>query len=512
MDIDPGLIVSDPDKSLLDGASPFWGSLRRFKTSPNANWMRGEILALADDMGINLERAWKELPEDFRTQAIYGSAGREVSFSYKNKNGRAGTITRPAEGAYNILKRLLQSGGTEKQNAMLEPFLHEKPCDCCKGERLKLESRLVTVADVRFPEATRMNIEELLQWISGLPEVLNPTQAASVQPVLQEIYMKLSDYIRIGLGYLSLDRPVPTLSGGEWQRLQLVGQLGSGLSNILYILDEPTAGLHPKDYDKLMQIINKLKNLHNTVLIVEHSPAVIRAADNVIDIGKEAGQTGGYVIAQGTPSEIAENKDSETGLYLSGRKEIKREHPAEAGNSRMIAITGIHGNNLKNISIQFPVNAMTCITGVSGSGKSTLVNYGILPAVRACAEKKAAANKKYDTITGAEDICRIVHITQKPIGRSSQSTPATYTGLMDEIRILFPGRRQPCAWAIPRADSAITAKTDSVLSAGDRVTKLSMPPLCFRQKHNAIYAKAGNSMKILFRFIIKGKILRRYWI
>lgn len=388
MDIDPGLIVSDPDKSLLDGASPFWGSLRRFKTSPNANWMRGEILALADDMGINLERAWKELPEDFRTQAIYGSAGREVSFSYKNKNGRAGTITRPAEGAYNILKRLLQSGGTEKQNAMLEPFLHEKPCDCCKGERLKLESRLVTVADVRFPEATRMNIEELLQWISGLPEVLNPTQAASVQPVLQEIYMKLSDYIRIGLGYLSLDRPVPTLSGGEWQRLQLVGQLGSGLSNILYILDEPTAGLHPKDYDKLMQIINKLKNLHNTVLIVEHSPAVIRAADNVIDIGKEAGQTGGYVIAQGTPSEIAENKDSETGLYLSGRKEIKREHPAEAGNSRMIAITGIHGNNLKNISIQFPVNAMTCITGVSGSGKSTLVNYGILPAVRACAEKK----------------------------------------------------------------------------------------------------------------------------
>ena len=437
MDIDPGLIVSDPDKSLLDGASPFWGSLRRFKTSPNANWMRGEILALADDMGINLERAWKELPEDFRTQAIYGSAGREVSFSYKNKNGRAGTITRPAEGAYNILKRLLQSGGTEKQNAMLEPFLHEKPCDCCKGERLKLESRLVTVADVRFPETIRMNMEELLQWISGLPEVLNPAQAASVQPVLQEIYMKLSDYIRIGLGYLSLDRPVPTLSGGEWQRLQLVGQLGSGLSNILYILDEPTAGLHPKDYDKLMQIINKLKNLHNTVLIVEHSPAVIRAADNVIDIGKEAGQTGGYVIAQGTPSEIAENKDSETGLYLSGRKEIKREHPAEAGNSRMIAITGIHGNNLKNISIQFPVNAMTCITGVSGSGKSTLVNYGILPAVRACAEKKAAANKKYDTITGAEDICRIVHITQKPIGRSSQSTPATYTGLMDEIRILF---------------------------------------------------------------------------
>ncbi|MFR6329891.1 MAG: ATP-binding cassette domain-containing protein [Eisenbergiella sp.] len=178
----------------------------------------------------------------------------------------------------------------------------------------------------------------------------------------------------------------------------------------------------------------------------------------------------GYVIAQGTPSEIAENKDSETGLYLSGRKEIKREHPSEAGNSRMIAITGIHGNNLKNISIQFPVNAMTCITGVSGSGKSTLVNYGILPAVRACAEKKAAANKKYDTITGAEDIRRIVHITQKPIGRSSQSTPATYTGLMDEIRILFPGRRQPCAWAIPRADSAITAKTDSVLSAGDRVT------------------------------------------
>ena len=289
MDIDPGLIVSDPINPCWTGFS-FWGSLRRFKTSPNANWMRGEILALADDMGINLERAWKELPEDFRTQAIYGSAGREVSFPIKIKMA-VPELLPVRQKAHITFSKGFCSREDRKQNAMLEPFLHEKPCDCCKGERLKLESRLVTVADVRFPEAIRMNIEELLQWISGLPEVLNPAQAASVQPVLQEIYMKLSDYIRIGL-YLSLDRPVPTLSGGEWQRLQLVGAAWGGLSNILYILDEPTAGLHPKDYDKLMQIINKLKNLHNTVLIVEHSPAVIRAADNVIDIGKEAGQTG----------------------------------------------------------------------------------------------------------------------------------------------------------------------------------------------------------------------------
>lgn len=439
MDIDAGLIISDPDKSILDGASPFWGNLRKFRASPNANWMKGEILALADAMGIHPDAAWKDLPEDFRTQAIYGSAGKEVSFSYENKNGRAGTITRPVEGAYNILKRLLQSGGSEKRNSMLEPFLKERPCDCCKGERLKTESRLVTVADTRFPEVIRMNMEELRQWITGLPEALNPVRTAAVRAALQEINMKLSDYIHMGLGYLTLDRPVPTLSGGEWQRLLLVGQLNSGLSNILYILDEPTAGLHPKDYHKLMQIIKRLKALHNTILIVEHSPAVMMAADQIIDIGKEAGPAGGYVIARGTPREVAENKDSETGLYLSGRKSIGREHTKNAGTDRQIAITGIHGNNLDNISIVFPLHAMTCITGVSGSGKSTLVNCGILPAVRSCVERISSANKKYDTITGAEDIDRIVHVTQKPIGRSSQSTPATYTGLMDEIRSLFSG-------------------------------------------------------------------------
>jgi len=438
MDIDTSLIIKNPDKSLLDNASTFWGDLRKFQKSPNANWMKGEILALAQDMNVNLETTWENLPKNFKTQAIYGSGTRKVTFSYKNKNGRTGSITRPVEGAYNILKRLLKSTNSENQKSLAAEFMISKPCDCCRGERLKLESRLVTIADTRFPEVINMSITELQNWITLLPNSLSNAETVISHSILRELYIKLSDYIKIGLGYLTLDRAIPTLSGGEWQRLQLVSQLSSGLSNILYILDEPTKGLHPKDYTKLMEIINKLKELHNTIIIVEHAPAIMLAADNIIDIGGGAGVFGGYLIAQGTPEEILKNKHSETGLYLSGKNILNLDYKSDINNrSKWIALNGVNGNNLQNIDIKFPTNAITCITGVSGSGKSSLVNYGILPSIQSCIDKSSKPNKKYKEIFGAENINKIVHITQKPIGRSSRSTPATYTGIMDEIRPLF---------------------------------------------------------------------------
>lgn len=437
-DIDVNAIIKYPNKSILDGASTFWGSLRKFQNSPNANWMKGEILALAIDMKVDLEKSWNELPEIFKTQAIYGTGQRKVSYSYKNKNGRTGTITRPVEGVYNILKRLLLSTTSKSQQSPIEIFTTSKPCGCCHGERLKIESRIVTINNKRFPEVVNMSIDELQHWVASLPLYLSTSKRKLVQPILLELYKKLLDYVEIGLSYLTLDRAIPTLSGGELQRIHMVSQLNSGLSNILYILDEPTTGLHPKDYEKLMKIIYRLKQQKNTVIIVEHSPTIMMKADTIIDIGPGAGIYGGHLIAQGSPRQIINNKESPTGQYLSGKKKLTIRSTTNIDKCESwICLNGVNGNNLQNIDVTFPLNAITCITGVSGSGKSSLVNCGILPAIYSCIDNSTQPDKKYKEIIGAKNISKVLHITQKPIGRSSRSTPATFTGMMDEIRYIF---------------------------------------------------------------------------
>lgn len=445
LEVDVDAIISNPKKSILDGASAFWKNLRTFQKAPNANWMKGEVLALAQEMNIDLETPWMDLPQEFKTKVIYGTGTHTVSFSYANKNGRTGTITRPVEGVYHIIKRLLHSADIDIHTSNIEQFLISKTCTHCNGERLKIESRIVTVANTRFPEVINMSMLDLWNWVKSVPAILNETQASLAQVILQELYTKLADYIHMSLGYLTLDRAIPTLSGGEWQRLQLVSQLNSGLSNILYILDEPTAGLHPKDYDMLLLIIKKLKAMNNTVLLVEHSPFMMLAADYLIDIGPTAGNNGGYVVAQGTLQEILQKNNSETAMYLTGKKTLQIEKNVSLEDASWIEVQGIHGNNLKNIDIKFPLQAITCITGVSGSGKSSLVNLGILPAVQSLISTETQPHKMFKDIHGGEDITNIVHITQKPIGRSTRSTPATYTGIMDEIRLLFsktPAARQ----------------------------------------------------------------------
>lgn len=510
-DIDVNAIIKYPGESILDGASEFWGSLRKFQESPNANWMKGEVLALALDMKVDLEKPWNDLPELFKTQAIYGTSQRKVSFSYKNKNGRTGTITRPVEGAYNILKRLL-SATSENQHSQAEQFTTSKPCECCHGERLKIESRVVTINKKRFPETVNMSIEELKQWVTLLPLYLSTSEKKLVQSILQELYNKLSDYIEIGLSYLTLDRAIPTLSGGELQRLHMVSQLNSGLSNILYILDEPTTGLHPKDYEKLMKIIYRLKEQNNTVIIVEHSPAIMMKADNIIDIGTGAGIYGGHLIAQGAPEQIMKNKESETGQYLSGvmKLSIKNTTNIDKCNS-WILLNEVNGNNLQNIDVKFPINAVTCITGVSGSGKSSLVNCGILPAIHSCIDNSTQPDKKYKEIIGAENIRKVIHITQKPIGRSSRSTPATFTGMMDEIRCIFA--KTPKAKELKYSESKFSYNTkngqcpschglgykalDNAFTSSNKIEC----PLCKGQKFHSttlnIYYKEKNIAQVL---------------
>jgi excinuclease ABC subunit A len=437
MEIDPNKIVSKPYLSILDEASAFWGNLRKFQKNPNANWMKGEILALATSMNIDLEQPWESLPEAFRNQAIFGSDQKEMTFYYKNKNGRSGEIKRPVEGAFNILNRLLSESTADAAEQIVQKFIHKKVCSCCNGERLSTESRMVTIEDKRFPETTNMTISQLKEWIEELPNKLSEFKLNMALPILNEIHKRVSDYMQAGLSYLTLNRAAPTLSGGELQRLRLVSQLSSGITNIVYILDEPLTGLHYKDHEKILKIIQRLKALKNTVIIVEHNADIIAAADYIIDIGPGAGEFGGYIVATGTLNELMQSTNSETGKYLSGEEKLLLNHKEKSSLKSWVSLTGAKSNNLKNIDITFPTAAITCVTGVSGSGKSSLVFNVLFPAIENLLKGIVESDKNYTSITGAEQFDKIICLTQTPIGRTSRSNPATYTGAMDEIRAIF---------------------------------------------------------------------------
>lgn len=434
-EVDPESIVSNPELSILDGASSWWGNLRKHRKNLNANWMKGEILALAEDMGIDLELPWSKLPEDFKNQALYGSNGRKVKLVYENTNGRRGEIVRPVEGAYNSITRLFKESDGESKNRVTSSFIRESKCNSCGGERLSPEGRLVTIAGTRFPETVIMTIEELKTWISNLPQKLSEEEVKISLQVIKDIRKRLQNLIDVGVSYLTLDRAVPTLSGGEAQRIRLATQLGSEITNILYVLDEPSIGLHPKDHKKLIKIIQKLKDEGNTVLIVEHDADTMLAADKIIDIGPGAGVYGGFIISEGTPEEIMKNPHSETGKYLNSTSNlIVKNNNKSCG---WIKIKGAKYNNLKNIDVEIPLGLFTCVTGVSGSGKSSLVFKTLYPALAGHLNKSDDICEEFDSIEGIEELDKIICISQQPIGRTPKSNPATYTGVFDEIRNFF---------------------------------------------------------------------------
>ncbi|MFZ5354026.1 MAG: excinuclease ABC subunit UvrA [Bacillota bacterium] len=438
LEVDVDLIVANPDKSILDGASLWWGDLRKHRKKPNANWMRGEVLALAEEMGVDLELPWRELSEDFRKQVIYGSKGKKVKFTYENSNGRKGEIEREVEGAFNIITRLFSENNGDTANRLAMSFMREKPCSRCKGERLSEEGRMVTLGNTRFPETVAMTIEDLMQWIKALPAKLSRDKLDISLPILKELYRRLQGIIDVGLPYLTLDRSAPTLSGGEAQRLRLATQLSSGITNILYVLDEPSIGLHPRDHNKLIKIIKHIRDAGNTVLIVEHDADTILAADKIIDIGPGAGEHGGLVIAEGTPEEIIEDTNSITGKYLSNLRNVSGVlNRARKRPNGWIKLTGARHNNLKNINIDIPIGVLTCFTGVSGSGKSSLVAKTLYPALSRLLNKSEDMPGEYDSISGADKLDKIISVSQQPIGRTPRSNPATYTGVFDDIRNLY---------------------------------------------------------------------------
>lgn len=431
---DERMIVHNPDVSILDGASRLWGNLRKYIEKPSANWMKGQVVALATEMNIDLELPYKDLPADFKHQLMHGSEGREVSYEY-DKGGRKGVITRPVEGAYNIITRLLSN--TTSTTGMAESFLKETTCPTCSGERLNMESRLVTIDSVRYPDAVNMNIVQLTNWIQKLIDTLPGHKLETTRHVLTGMLTRANRLIDLGLSYLSLDRSVTTLSGGEGQRLRLASQFNNALSNMLYVLDEPSMGLHARDYQSLVEKLKELCAKDNTVVVVEHKLDIIQSADFVIDVGPGAGKYGGEIVACGTVDDIKNAKQSVTGKYLHTSDFDVKPAAFELKNRDVITLTGARCNNLKQVTAVFPKNSFICVTGVSGSGKSSLVSQTLSPAMMNRLGKAASEVGEYDTIEGIQDIKDVIHVTQSSIGRTPRSTPATYTGAFDLVRDEF---------------------------------------------------------------------------
>ena len=430
VEVDPDLVVPDPNLSIGEGAVRPW-SMRRVLDG----MYRRALRCVCEHYGQRIDDPWRILPESFREVVLYGSGKDEITFSYPMRRSHYET-RRPFEGVIPNLERRFRETDSQRARDLIGQFMATTPCRVCGGARLRVEAMAVTIDGRNVMDVTAMSISEALEYFRKL--TLTTTQRKIAQRILKEIRERLGFLVNVGLDYLSLDRAAGSLSGGESQRIRLATQIGSGLMGVLYILDEPSIGLHQRDNRKLIDTLVRMRNLGNTVIVVEHDEETIRCADHVIDLGPGAGVHGGRVVAQGTPAEVARNKDSWTGKYLAGTFEIstpkRRRQPRDAS----IIVRGAEHHNLKKIDVEFPLGVFTCITGVSGSGKSSLVNETLYPAAqRSVYDSVHARPGKHAGIEGLEHIDKVIDIDQSPIGRTPRSNPATYVGLFSPIRDLF---------------------------------------------------------------------------
>ena len=430
MKMDEDLIIPDKNKTLYDGVKAFGASTMK----------RGDTMAkmyfesIAKKYDVDIKQPIKKLPRKFLEKILYGTGDEEIDFKYKSSAGTR-KFTAPFEGVIPTLNRRYQETKSQGMRDFYEMYMSSSHCDACNGSRLKPESLAVTVGTKNINQLTDMPINKIKEYLNNLK--LNKTQAMISELILKEIDQRLQFLIDVGLEYLTLSRSAGTLSGGEAQRIRLATQIGSGLTGVLYILDEPSIGLHQRDNERLIATLKKLRDLGNTVIVVEHDEDTMYAADQIIDIGPEAGVHGGNVIAQGTAEEIKKVPESITGQYLSGKKKIEVPKKRRKSNGKCIQIVKASENNLKNINVKIPLGQFVCVTGVSGSGKSTLINEILYKTV---ARDLNGANEKpgkCKEIKGLENIDKIINIDQSPIGRTPRSNPATYTGVFDSIRDIF---------------------------------------------------------------------------
>lgn len=430
MEIDPNLVIPNKNLSVMEGAIATWGEGRLKEDS----WTYAILQALSKEYDLDLNKPIKELSKEHLYLLLYGTDGHKLSITY-TKDGVKGLYSYSYDGEINSLIKRYKETNSDVIKNEIEQYMSNKACPKCKGARLNNEVLAVTVGGKNIYEFTKMSIKEELEFISSI--TLPEKERIISGQIVKEIRSRLEFLVNVGLDYLNLSRSSGTLSGGEAQRIRLATQIGSALMGVLYILDEPSIGLHQRDNDKLIQTLKNLREVGNTVIVVEHDEDTMREADYIVDIGPRAGEHGGQIIAAGPVNEIMACKESITGQYLTGEKSIKVPEERRKGNGNFITVTGAKENNLKNLNVKFPLGVLTMVTGVSGSGKSTLVNEILYKGLNKIVNKSKNPTGAYKEITGYENIDKIIDIDQSPIGRTPRSNPATYTGTFDIIRELF---------------------------------------------------------------------------
>lgn len=428
LEVDEDLVIPDPSKTLAEGAIVPW--------NPISSQYYPELLRQAcESFGIDMNTPFEDLPEEHREIVLRGSEGAAFHFHYENDFGGVRDVEVPFEGVLTNIKRRYHETNSDFTRDQMRLYMTELTCQACHGYRLNPQALSVQINEVNIGELSQLAIDKAVTFIEGLQ--LTEQEQTIAKPILKEIHDRLHFLRNVGLEYLTLSRSSGTLSGGEAQRIRLATQIGSNLSGVLYILDEPSIGLHQRDNDRLLDSLRKMRDLGNTLIVVEHDEDTMKAADYLIDVGPGAGDQGGKIVAAGTPAEVAANPNSITGQYLSGKKVIPVPTKRRKGNGEKISLTKASENNLKDINVDFPLGKFVAVTGVSGSGKSTLVNEILKKALAQKINRNTHKPGKFKKITGYENIEKIIDIDQSPIGRTPRSNPATYTSVFDDIRDLF---------------------------------------------------------------------------
>ena len=468
-EVDPDLVIPNKDLSIKQGAIAAWGSVG----VNDDTYYSKMVQSLANHFGVSIETPVKDLPEEFVHELLYGTNNVMVQFIYESKYGGRREYQAYFEGVIPNLERRYRETNSEYSRDKIEEYMAETPCPKCKGARLKKEVLSVVVDGKNIMEVTDFSVNELVEYIENIN--LSEKQKFIAHEILKEIRGRAIFLRDVGLDYLNLSRKAGTLSGGEAQRIRLATQIGSALVGVLYVLDEPSIGLHQRDNDRLIKTLRHLTDIGNTLIVVEHDEDTMRECDYIVDIGPGAGVHGGQIVAQGTLEEILDNPNSITGQYLSGKKEIQIPEITREGNGNFIEIVKANENNLKNINVKFPLGKFTCITGVSGSGKSTLINDILYKGIASKINKLRDRPGKHKEIKGIENIDKIINIDQSPIGRTPRSNPATYTGVFDMIRDLFASTNEAKARGYQKGRFSFNIKGGRCEACkGDGIIKIEM--------------------------------------